>query len=64
MLKDYLFSYESDNGEVDFLVECETRGEAWEIAKKNFPTENGEGCLWLLEEMTPEEGEFLGLDTF
>lgn len=64
MLKDFLFCYESDESEIEFLVECETREEAWEIAKENFPTGEDIGCLWLLDEMTPEEGEMLGYDTF
>lgn len=64
MLKDYWFCYESDEGEVEFFVECETHDEAWEIANKNFPTGEDIGILTLMAVITPEEAEIIGLDTF
>ena len=64
MLKDYWFCYESDEGEVEFFVECETYEEAWKIAKENFPTGEDVGSLCLMSVITPEEAEIIGLDTF
>lgn len=64
MLFDYWFYYESNEGEFEFFVECETCREAWRIAKENFPTGEDVGCLWLMSVITPEEAEEIGLDTF
>ena len=64
MLRDYWFCYESDEGEIEFFVECESHEEAWRIAKENFPTGEDIGALWLLREISVEEAEAIGLDTF
>lgn len=64
MLRDYWFAYESDYEDIEFFVECESREEAWAIAHENFETENGVGCLCLMCDISPEEAEMIGLDTY
>lgn len=64
MLKDYWFCYESDEGEVEFFVECETHEEAWRIAEENFPTGEDIGMLTLMRVISTEEADAIGLDTF
>ena len=64
MLKDYWCCYESDEGEEEFFVECETHEEAWRIANENFPTGEGIGSLCLMKVISVEEAEAIGLDTF
>lgn len=64
MLRDYWFCYESDAGEIEFFVECESHEEAWRIAKENFPTGEDIGALWLLKVISVEEADAIGLETF
>jgi len=59
----YLFEI---NGEYDehcgemFFVQCDTKAEAREIAKENFPEEN----VHFLGKYTDEEAEWYGYDTY
>ena len=55
---DYWF-IDNDSGE-EFFVECATEEEAWEIAAENFD----ETDLELVQVITPEQAEIIGLDTY
>lgn len=56
---DYLFM-DNESGE-EFFVECDSLGEAWEIAIENF----GEDAdLAYVDQFDPEEAEILGFDTY
>ena len=56
---DYLF-IDNESGE-EFFVECDSLGEAWEIAIENF----GEDAdLAYIDQFDPEEAEILGFDTY
>lgn len=58
MLTDYLFfDHESEDM---FCVECETYAEACEIVCEYFNPEEVE----FVEEITPEEAEIMGYDTY
>ena len=62
-LYDFLFEFteESECEGEQFLVECESLSEAWEILKAN---DFNDGEARYLYPMTVEEGEMLGLDTY
>lgn len=62
-LYDFLFEFteESECEGEQFLVECGTLDEAWEILRE-YDFEDGE--VRYLYPMTVEEGEMLGLDTY
>ena len=62
-LYDFLFEFteESECEGEQFLVECATLDEAWEILREHG-FEDGEARY--LYPMSVEEGEWLGLDTY
>lgn len=56
---DYWF-FNNESGE-EFFVECETEEEAWEIVEEN---DLNDGNLEIVQVITPDEADIIGLDTF
>lgn len=56
---DYWF-FNNESGE-EFFVECETEDEAWEIVEEN---DLNDGNLEIVQVITPDEADIIGLDTF
>lgn len=56
---DYWF-FDNESG-FEFFVECGTEEEAWEIVEEQgFDTEN----LEIVQTLTPEQADMIGLDTY
>jgi hypothetical protein len=56
---DYWF-FNNESGE-EFFVECDTEDEAWEIVEEN---DLNDGNLEIVQVITPDEADIIGLDTF
>ena len=60
---DFMFEVVGEDSDIcgeQFFVECDTKSEAWEIARANFEDEELQYC----GRYSIEEAEWIGLDTY